>query len=152
MYLREIADRVWVGFRRMLRSGGLPDRDNPLRKEHEMPHGSKVNWGGGVKSPKGEYKIRWEVDFEDPPGVKLNAEFTVKHLWKGRHVANELEKEWNDKPENKDKAPAAADGPMVEFAGEVKEMRYNVDGRNHTDVPADHSSVPVVPGLHAFRD
>ncbi len=115
-----------------------------------MPHENKINWGGGVQSPKDKYDLRLEVDFADPPNKVLNADFTIKHGMKGCHVARQLEKKWN--ATNAD-ILAVADGPTVEFAGEVNAMKYRVDNTGSMiALPTNHSAKEVVPGLFASLD
>ena len=115
-----------------------------------MPHENKAHWGGSTKSPKPTYDIVWEVDFDDPPGVKLHAKFTIKHGWRGPHVAKELAEKWNN--QNPGGPVAALYGATVDFAGHVAEMRFRVDGPPTHKVPDDCIIAHVVDHLCVYKD
>lgn len=115
-----------------------------------MPHENKANWGGSTKSPQPTYAIVWEVDFDDPPGVKLNVKFTIKHGWRGPHVAKELAEQWNI--QNPGGPVAAVYGHTVDFAGHVAAMRFRVDHSNTCTVPDDCCIKKVVDHLWVFKD
>ena len=124
-----IVGHAWFGARWALgRSGSLPkeEKDNPVDKEHEMPHENTANWAGEVESASYAYMIDWKATFHNQTPPELGAEFTIRHGMRGRHVAKALEMAWNDETEKREKALAVAEGMEIDFAGEVAKMVFRV--------------------------
>ena len=120
-----------------------------------MAHENKVNWGGEVQSAGNKYEIEWRVSFDSSQPVTLDCQFTIRHGWRGPHVAKALADHWNKKYKDGQDGPlAAANGSTVDFADHVNTMEYRRKNPNHPNSwePVGHGCRHVVDELYTWRD